>query len=360
MDEPEKEPQPLYGAFEPELQPEPEPLVQPKRMRPPYKLREYMPYWAREWYQKLRQMLSGFASWFCILSGVAVVCGLFILVPALWMLDGPSYQYLRTLSRISWRIFLGGLGTTTKGFISSPSVSILSGFVALLIIFAVRGAKAVVKHWQENVVIVFAAVAIGYAAVYGSSFVRIFLNTIHKQQAAITTELDTAKHRITELEDTIKIKRHNADFTDTAFQNAMGTLRAFMAWRKAIGPDAKCRILITEPPPTDRTQTISAFYGVLIETAVDGSNCPNGNLQNIGLNPLEAEREEQKGLIPGVAIIHMPVGAKGSSALETSLANLFQTKRSYTLPRKTDEEVIWIQIGPNVMWNSELFSKDRP
>ena len=207
--------------------------------------------------------------------------------------------------------------------------------------------------------IVFAGVVIAYAGVYGSPFVRIFLGEIHTDHAKTVADLDSAKQQIGELENTLEIKKHNADFGDPAFQNAIGTLQAFMIWRKAIGPDAKCRILITEPAPSDRTQTISAFYGVLMTAAVVGSNCPNGNLQNIGLNPIEAEREEQKGLIRGVAVVHIPLDAKGSNDLVVKLSNLFQTKRSYTLPREISEEVVWIQLGPDVTWNSDLFLRPR-
>jgi len=88
-----------------------------------------------------------------------------------------------------------------------------------------------------------------------------------------------------------------------------------------------------------------------------GANCPNGNLQNDGLNPLQAEQEEQKGVIPGVAVIHVLLGAPGSEALFVSLSNLFQSKRSYAIPGSTSEQVVWIQLPADILWNSDLFER---
>ena len=108
-------------------------------MPAPGGVRAYLPFWIRDTERKLKRMLSGFASWLCILSGVIVVCGLVVLIPAFWTLDRQSYSYLQTLFGLSWRAFLGGLGTTTRGFVSALSVSAISGFVALLIIFPSSG-----------------------------------------------------------------------------------------------------------------------------------------------------------------------------------------------------------------------------
>ena len=318
----------------------------------------HLPLWMHDQHQSLTKFFSGFVSWLLIRSGVCVACQVAVLAPALWTLDRTSSSYLAHLLAASWGAFLAGLGTTTRGFLSAPAVSALSGLVALVIILAVRGPVAMVKHWKENVAMVFAAVAIGYAGVYGSSFAKTFLGEIASEHRAVASERDAAIRQTAELSKTLDIKRHNADFSDPAFQNAIGTLRAFMVWRKAIGPDANCMVLITQPSPKgDRNPSLSAFYGVLITAAVVGSNCPNSNLANIGLNPVEAAAEEQRGLIPGVAIIHMPLETKGSIALYDALSNLFQTERSYTLPRKASENVIWIQLGPGATWNSDLFSR---
>src|ERR1039458_3838891 len=115
--------------------------------------------------------------------------------------------------------------------------------------------------------------------------------------------------------------------SDPAFHNMTNSIRAFMIWRKAIGYDASCRILVTTPDKDD-----GGLFMTFITFAVFGSNCPNGDLNNIGVRPENVEAQTQKGMIPGVLVFHALPDAKGANQLENALSDLFETKRVYTLP----------------------------
>jgi len=315
-----------------------------------------MTQWLRDCERRLNDTFPGIPPSLFIASGMAVVSVLAIILPALYMLEGADRQYLRSLFGITWTKFLAAEGTTALGLVSSPVASIVSAVVTVAIELALQGFRRATAAWKANLIKVFYVIAVVNAVVYGSVFTRLFLHTIHSETSELQSKLAGDNSTIKDLNRTLYLKRHNATFSDPAFQNAMGVLQAFTVWRKALGADAKCHILITQPSG-DHRDTLTAFYGVLMTAGVMGANCPNGDLQNIGLNPLQAEQEEQKGVIPGVAVIHIPLDAPGSEALFVSLSNLFQSKRSYMLPGSTSEQVVWIQLPADIVWNSDLFER---
>jgi hypothetical protein len=93
--------------------------------------------------------------------------------------------------------------------------------------------------------------------------------------------------------------------------------------------------------------------------AVFGSNCPNGNLQNIGIKPENNAEESIKGAVPGIVMLHALPDTKGADQLSNDLSNLFQVRRSYKMPASAPENTIWIQFGPTTKWNSELIMDNR-
>lgn len=188
------------------------------------------------------------------------------------------------------------------------------------------------------------------------------LRTAYDQQQAsaitgtqINATLTETQQKLKTAEETIHRKTYTPDFRDPAFFTMVGGVRAFMSYRRAIGPDAPCKILITEAPPGDGGPNIGALTMALIQIAVLGSNCPNGNLLNIGIKPENAEAESQRGMQPGVLILHALAEAKGANQLVDNLGNLIQVRRSYTMPATVtaEQNVIWLQLGPGLTWNGE-------
>ncbi|BBO71395.1 hypothetical protein DSCA_53250 [Desulfosarcina alkanivorans] len=144
--------------------------------------------------------------------------------------------------------------------------------------------------------------------------------------------------------------RHNLNISSPAFQNGKGILRAFMSYRRSIGPEASCRILITAPADSANIASTVASLAVL------GSNCPNGDLQNIGVKPWEVEKVSQNGIVPGKIVLHALPNTKGADRLVDDLSNLIQTTRSYEIPRPVDisDNIIWLQFGSGTKWNTQL------
>jgi hypothetical protein len=160
--------------------------------------------------------------------------------------------------------------------------------------------------------------------------------TFDKEKTLLSTALENSKN--------------NLNVSSSSFQNGIGLLRAFMSYRRALGPDTACRMLVT-------AQEDSAdLVGVVVALAVVGSNCPNGNLQNIGVKPEDVDKESMNGMIPGTIVLHALPNTKGADRLVDDLSNIIQTRRSYKLPRpvKLSQNIIWLQVGTGTKWNSQL------
>ncbi|HEX3968091.1 MAG TPA: hypothetical protein VHW70_09010 [Edaphobacter sp.] len=159
--------------------------------------------------------------------------------------------------------------------------------------------------------------------------------------------------RLSETQAQLESRKQTLHDDDPSFQNMTKTIRAFMTWRQNIGYGAPCKMLITSPDGDDN------MYMTFITMAVFGSNCGNGDLNNVGVKPQNIETETAKGMIPGVIVFHALPDAKGANQLETELANLFQVKRSYAIPGDAPPDAIWLQFGTGVEWNTEKFAKKR-
>lgn len=136
-------------------------------------------------------------------------------------------------------------------------------------------------------------------------------------------------------------------------RHTLQVLEAFRTYRGYLGTDRNCMILVSGPA----SSTVSRMIGVLIPGVVSGSNCPNGNLLNIGVKPEDEEAENVKGAMPGFVVLHAPSDAKEANYLESTLSNVLPLKRSYTLPRPIQGHMIWLQVGEGTKWNDELWNK---
>jgi len=151
----------------------------------------------------------------------------------------------------------------------------------------------------------------------------------------------------------LEYDRHNLNVSSPAFQNGIGILRSFMSYRRSIGSDATCMILVTAPEDSSR------IASTIVSLAVPGSNCPNGDLQNIGIKPWDAGKESLNGSIPGKILLHAIPETKGADRLVDDLSNFIQTTRSYEMPRPVhlSDNVIWLQFGEETRWNTQRHAK---
>jgi hypothetical protein len=170
----------------------------------------------------------------------------------------------------------------------------------------------------------------------------------------LRTERDALARKNEDLESQLDKKRHSLDPRDPAFSNMHGMVSVWMNYRRAIGYETRpCMILFSATPDT------SEISGTVMQLAVLGANCANGNLLNIGVKPEDLEKEEVKGIIPGVIVVHAPPRARGVDQLVDNLGNFIQTKRSYSMPVASPQgprvqNVIWLQFGVGTGWNTQL------
>src|SRR5262249_52205095 len=89
-------------------------------------------------------------------------------------------------------------------------------------------------------------------------------------------------------------------------KHTLQALEAFRTYRGYLGSERNCMILISGPA----SPSVGKMIGVLIPGAVTGSNCPNGNLLNIGVKPEDEDAENAKGAVTGFVVFHAPSDAK--------------------------------------------------
>jgi len=352
MDDPESDSQPPYGSFDPLGE-----SSKKERMPPPWTLRDYLPEWLRSRQEKLKSILSGFASWVCLLSGILVVCEVVVVVPALLGLDIGSRAYLSRIGLLSWQKFLANLGTTQFGFISAPSVSIASGIVAIFIIFATRGLSAMLEHWRQNIAIVFASVVIAYSAVYGSSYLKNFLNEINSQQVANIQSLEAdgntnqkLKDQIAGLQNQVNDLSENIYTSEPIFSNIIYFQQAFHSFESGtrITAGNMCLIRFTG------TKENWGFVFALAELANKSANCPMQLVQP-GADP-DLDKIAAKGIVDDKVVFHMVRDDRAANQLFTDLFNYLPLQRSYDdVGNGANAHYVWLQFGRDAKWTHEQF-----
>jgi hypothetical protein len=85
--------------------------------------------------------------------------------------------------------------------------------------------------------------------------------------------------------------------------------------------------------------------------------------ENLSLNP-DLEKRAMNGMVPGTIVFHAAREDRAANELFMRLGNLLPLKRSfevpspserariYSIPNPGREDVIWLQFGTNVQWNS--------
>lgn len=173
-----------------------------------------------------------------------------------------------------------------------------------------------------------------------------FFSAWYDQRTIAMREHETVRTLNAKLE----ISQNNLNVSTSSFQNGIGLLRAFMSYRRSIGPNAACRILVTAPE--DRAELVELVTAL----SVVGSNCPNGDLQNVGVKPEDVDKESLNGMVPGTVVLHALPETKGADRLVDDLGNFIQTRRSYKMPSSVmrSQNIIWLQFGAGTKWNSQL------
>jgi hypothetical protein len=268
---------------------------------------------------------------------------------------------LRHAAHFALRIigsYTGSLGTTLLGYFAPILVVLLAFVLSARAKAKVAGWTKVLndawKEWRKPAGI---ALLVVYGLIFSWAFVREAWKD-HRdsviEKADLKTKLEIATVTISQLNADLRLKTLVPHFRDPAFGIVAGGAQAFMKFRRAIGPDASCSILTTEPSNRIGPDIGDISY-TIISVGVMGANCPNGNLRNIGVKDENIELLSHKDEIPGTVVLHALPETKGIITLQDDLSVLFPIKRSYTfpVPVTSSQNVIWLQFGPDMKWNSE-------
>jgi hypothetical protein len=245
-------------------------------------------------------------------------------------------HFLRELLARAWAAQLASLGTTGL----AVAVAILIFFVHLFRQYRRDGWNGLKQHVRKNVVAGVIITITVWVPLLGWNALKI---VYEDRRTLANTASELAK-----AETLIEKKRHSIDPTDPAFHKMLDVVRVFMSYRKALGSDTRCLIMFSAPPDS------ASIAETVMHLAVVGSNCPNGNLQNIGVKPEDEEQEEANGMVSGKVVVHASPKAKGVFQLVDNLGNYIQTMRSYSMPKDCPDNFIWLQFGSGVAWNSQL------
>ncbi len=254
--------------------------------------------------------------------------------------------------------YTGSLGTTLLGYFAPILVVLLAFVWSVQSRAKVAGWTTVLretwKEWRKPAVIALVSV---YGVIFSWAVIREgwkdHRNAII-EKADLQAKLDKATLTISRLNADLRVKTNTPHFRDPAFGIVVGGAQAFMKFRRAIGPDASCWILTTEPSKSVGPDIGDISY-TIISLGVMGARCPNGNLKNIGVKDEDVESLSHGGEITGTVILHALPDTKGVITLQDDLSVLFPIKRSYTfpVPVTASKNVIWLQFVPDMKWNSE-------
>jgi hypothetical protein len=266
--------------------------------------------------------------------------------PIMW------HHFVNLLARALAQTFPFG-GSNVVGALFVGIFGLFTGFAFTCVIEWWRGGRTVsslikaLKTWPS-----WAGGILGALFVWLMLFSWQIVSVVYQEHQMWVQKDGQQVIEISGLKDQLRQKEQMLQVGDPAFHNMTNSIRAFMTWRRAIGYDAPCRILVTTPDRDD-----GGLYMTFITFAVFGSNCPNGDLNNVGVKPEDIERETQKEMLPGVLVFHAPSNAKGANQLATDLSDLFPLKRVYAIPGNPSENTIWIQFGSGMKWKSQWFSR---
>jgi len=256
------------------------------------------------------------------------------------------------------RVFLhytSSLGTTFLGYFA-PFIAIALTFVIALTVRVWKegrsGFRAHIRHVFSLTIL---PSAIAFVLIYGAIFSWAAVSELWTDHYKLVIKTRAQTTAIADLNNKLIKKVYEPNFQDPEFKLLTGLNSTFMNFRYAIGPDAHCWILTTEP-----SETIIPGMGnismTVISAGVPAARCPNGNLRNIGVPAQDVEAKSSEGNIDGTLIFHALADQPGAETLFDALRGMFTSvKRSYTFPApvRISDNVIWLQFGKGVKWRTE-------
>jgi hypothetical protein len=203
--------------------------------------------------------------------------------------------------------------------------------------------------------------AIGLTGILLVSYGAFLIRTIYEDHEWFVKANQTLARGNSELTNELDIRRHAMVTTDPVFPNTIYLLLAFAGYRKAHngGP---CVIMFSAPAGSNAMPSMVAQFSNSV------SGCTTFGPMDASADP-DVEARARNGMIADKIIFHAARENQAADRLFTNLSNLIQLKRSYELPSAPErsrlyripnqgqEDLIWLQFGPDVKWNEQLRSK---
>lgn len=267
------------------------------------------------------------------------------------------FHFLHLLGH-AWYAFKTALGTTTLGFVAPLLVSLVSIVATLYYILQKRGKDAMLKHWKEDAVIALRVIVVVTFLIYGPILFFVGLvKTVYDDHERLVTRNKKLAELNQDLSKEVKWRKHNISTNDAVFSNIIYLLQAFHSYRNA-QRGQPCVIWFTAAPDSLPLARTVAQFSNSVSGCFTFGPFPAGNP--------DLDEEVLDGSVSGAIVLHTSRNDAAANQLETLLGNQIQVRRSFT-PIRTPkarlytslhqytENFIWLQFGPNVKWNSELF-----
>lgn len=190
------------------------------------------------------------------------------------------------------------------------------------------------------------------------SYAISFVHTVYYDHQLLVSHRNLLFDKNAALRRELEIRKHNIVRTDPVFDNVGALLMAFDIYRHSQN-GKPCEIMLTSPRG-ENDQILS----MVSELSNSVSDCSTVSLMNSDSDP-DIEKPTMNGMVPTKIVFHAERDNKAANRLFDSLASLIQLQRSYDMPSAEDqkhygvrnpsqEDLIWLQFGTNVQWNSQL------
>ena len=125
---------------------------------------------------------------------------------------------------------------------------------------------------------------------------------------------------------------------------AFGYLRDLSG--RTVDPNSPCKVKITAPPENE------AIKGTLASIA-SAFNCYVPlSIGTAETNP-ELRAEAFTTALPNVVLIHAAKDNSRSDGFVTAMGNSFHVQRTYDLPPRSPQDLVWVQIGSGSVWRKD-------
>jgi hypothetical protein len=171
----------------------------------------------------------------------------------------------------------------------------------------------------------------------------LLLNLLFFTPKRLYEEQKTLRVNVLNLQVALKDRTHNIHPEDPAYWNLAKTIDAFSNLRRA-NADKGCRVTLTMPRTGNNSVAQIIFFGAGL------ADCPPTAL-DLSIDP-EKEAVAMKGVESDTVIVHAIKGLKGGLKFSDTMGALFNVRRSYEPFPGMPQDVIWLQFGPDVQWNS--------